>query len=149
MRRHYLNVRIDYRDNCLRFETGNLEVERTQVHLTHLGSNLKRVTDSLAGNDRVASNANKKALLVAHMRATIERDHSDNLARKVLIEQMKEEREKRQLEEKRKRLYEQKLAEREVRERERLAQEKARHEERRGSCQGPEDFRVSVSSQKR
>ena len=144
VRRHYLTVRIDYRDNCLRFETGNLEVERTQVHLTQLGSNLKRVTDSLAGHDRAATNAEKKARLVAHMRSTVERDRSDNLTRKVLIEKMKEDREKRQLEEKRRRVYEQKLLEREakIKERERLAQEKARREEEREARKkAQEDFK--------
>ena len=144
VRRHYLNVRIDYRFNCLRFETGNFEVERTQKQLTQLGSNLKKVADSLAGPERTApTTASPKAALIANMRATIERDHSDNLARKVLIERMKEEREKRQLEAKRKRIYQQKMAEREAKlaERERLAQEKARRaEERQARIKAQEEF---------
>ena len=69
VRRHYLNVRIDYRFNCLRFETGNFEVERTQKQLTQLGSNLKKVADSLAGPERTApTTASPKAALIANMR---------------------------------------------------------------------------------
>ena len=62
---------------------------------------------------------------------------------KVLIERMKEEREKRQLEAKRKRIYQQKMAEREAKlaEREWLAQEKARRaEERQARIKAQEEF---------
>ena len=133
VRRHYLAVRLDYRSNCLRFDSGNLEIERTQGQLTQLGQNLYKASQSMVGPSAAESKQIQKNALVNHCLSTMEAQRKAILERKVIIESMKEANEKRQRQEAYQRQQERKKSERaaHLREKARLKEEKTRREEDR------------------
>jgi hypothetical protein len=79
VRRHYLSVRLDYRFNCLRFDAGNLEIERTQGQLTLLGANLQKASDSMMGQPTLDARAARKNTLVQYCLSTMESQRQEIL----------------------------------------------------------------------
>lgn len=118
-----LSVRIDHRANCLRFGDlcggAQLESETMRSQLTVLSKQLSKVCNVISPPD-LTSVTERRQALYAEVRANVDKEHEDMLARKELIEKRKEETE-RQLQEKAKE-EEQKKAE---------AEAKARAEEER------------------
>ena len=131
VRRHYLSVRLDYRFNCLRFDSGNLEIERTQGQLTQLGASLKKAADSIGiGQKTMDAKSNQKDQLIQFYFNTMESSRQLILERKIIIEKAKEMNEQRQRQETYNRQKAKQIAERaaSLAERERLMEEKKRRE---------------------
>mmetsp|Transcript_2980 Transcript_2980/g.4333 ORF Transcript_2980/g.4333 Transcript_2980/m.4333 type:complete len:1041 (+) Transcript_2980:284-3406(+) len=110
-----LSVRIDHRANCLRFGDlcggAQLESDTMRSQLTVLSKQLSKVCNVISPPDVTSITARRQAVY-AEVRANVDREHEDMLARKELIEKRKEETE-RQLQEKAK-AEEQKKAEAEA-----------------------------------
>ena len=89
-----LGVRIDHRANCLRFGDLNggaqLESDTMRSQLTTLSKQLSKVCNVISPPDLNAIAEVRKSLYV-EIRASVDREHNEMLARKVLIEKRKEE----------------------------------------------------------
>lgn len=118
-----LSVRIDHRANCVRFGDlsggAQLESDTMRSQLTVLSKQLSKVCNVISPPDTTSIDIERETIY-KEVRASVDQEHQEMLARKELIEQRKEETE-RQLQEKAKE-EEQKKAE---------AQARARAEEER------------------
>lgn len=119
-----IRVRIDHRSNCLRFGNASgcapFESDLMRSQLTNLAKQLSKVCSVIHPPDLNAIAVERQALY-AEVRATIDQEHEDMLARKELIEARKEEVE---------RLLQEKLKEEEMKKLEAAAQAKAEEERR-------------------
>jgi len=92
-----LSVRIDHRANCLRFGDHNggaqLESDHMRSQLTVLAKQLSKVCNVISPQDTTADEAARKAMYI-DVRAVVDQEHGEMIARKELIEQRKEEAER-------------------------------------------------------
>jgi len=88
-----LSVRIDHRAGCLRFGDAQLESDSMRSQLTILSKELEKMCLSLAPPDQTQRQA-VRTKVYSDVRANLESEHAALLARKVFIENKKEETER-------------------------------------------------------
>jgi translation initiation factor 3 subunit A len=95
---HYVEARVDHKHNVVIFQPQSLQSDHSRFKLIQVAKNLSRLVQLVESEEKKKERAELQHKFYSKILATLEEEHKKTLGRRAIIEQIKEIREKQELE---------------------------------------------------